>query len=55
MVFSATSAAAAVGEGDPITTSSGRRVYALIGIVLLVVASAIRPTAGCAASRRRSC
>ena len=39
MVFSATSAAAALGKGDPITFLKRQGVYALIGIALLVVAS----------------
>ena len=36
MVYSATSAPAALGSGDPTATSRGRRVYALIGLTLLV-------------------
>ena len=39
MVFSATSAAAALGKGDPITYLKRQGVYALIGIALLVAAS----------------
>jgi cell division protein FtsW len=39
MVFSATSAAAALGKGDPITFLKRQGIYALIGIALLVVAS----------------
>ena len=39
MVFSATSAAAALGKGDPITSLRRQGVYALIGIALLVAAS----------------
>jgi cell division protein FtsW len=39
MVFSATSAAAALGDGDPITFLIRQGVYALLGVVLLVVAS----------------
>jgi cell division protein FtsW len=39
MVFSATSAAAALGKGDPITFLKRQGVYALFGIALLVVLS----------------
>jgi cell division protein FtsW len=39
MVFSATSAAAALGKGDPITFLKRQGIYALFGIMLLVVAS----------------
>ena len=39
MVFSATSAAAALGKGDPITFLERQGVYALIGVALLVAAS----------------
>jgi len=39
MVFSATSAAAALGKGDPITYLKRQGVYALFGIALLVVFS----------------
>ena len=39
MVFSATSAAAALGKGDPITFLKRQGVYALIGVALLVAAS----------------
>ena len=39
MVYSATSAAAALGKGDPITFLKRQGVYALIGIALLVAAS----------------
>ena len=39
MVFSATSAAAALGNGDPVTFLKRQGIYALIGIALLVAAS----------------
>ncbi len=39
MVYSATSAAAALGNGDPVTFLKRQGVYALIGVVLLVVGS----------------
>ena len=39
MVFSATSAAAALGNGDPITFLKRQGVYALLGVGLMVVAS----------------
>jgi cell division protein FtsW len=39
MVYSATSAAAALGNGDPITFLKRQGVYALLGVALLVVAS----------------
>ena len=39
MVYSATSAAAALGNGDPITFLKRQGIYALIGVVLLVVGS----------------
>ena len=39
MVFSATSAAAALGNGDPVTFLKRQGVYALLGIGLLVAAS----------------
>jgi cell division protein FtsW len=39
MVFSATSAAAALGNGDPVTFLKRQGTYALIGIALLVAAS----------------
>ncbi|MGH3071641.1 MAG: putative lipid II flippase FtsW [Gaiellaceae bacterium] len=39
MVYSATSAAAALGNGDPITFLKRQGVYALVGVALLVVAS----------------
>jgi cell division protein FtsW len=39
MVFSATSAAAALGKGDPITFLKRQGVYALFGIAMLVVLS----------------
>ena len=39
MVFSATSAAAALGKGDPITFLERQGIYALIGVALLVAAS----------------
>jgi cell division protein FtsW (lipid II flippase) len=37
MVYSATSAAAAIGNGDPITYLKKHAIYALAGVVLLVV------------------
>jgi cell division protein FtsW len=39
MVFSATSAAAALGNGDPITFLKRQGVYALLGVALMVAAS----------------
>ena len=39
MVFSATSAAAALGNGDPVTFLKRQGIYALIGVGLLVAAS----------------
>ena len=39
MVFSATSAAAALGNGDPITFLKRQGMYALLGVALLVAAS----------------
>jgi cell division protein FtsW len=39
MVYSATSAAAALGNGDPITFLRRQGIYASLGIVLMVVAS----------------
>jgi cell division protein FtsW len=39
MVFSATSAAAALGNGDPITFLERQGVYALLGVALMVAAS----------------
>jgi cell division protein FtsW len=39
MVFSATSAAAALGKGDPITFLKRQGVYALLGVGLMVLAS----------------
>jgi cell division protein FtsW len=39
MVYSATSAAAALGNGDPITFLKRQGIYALIGVALLVVGS----------------
>ena len=39
MVYSATSAAAAIGNGDPMTYLKRQGIYAALGIVLLVVAS----------------
>ena len=39
MVYSATSAAAALGNGDPITFLRRQGIYALLGIALMVVAS----------------
>ena len=39
MVYSATSAAAALGDGDPMTFLKRQAVYALLGVVLMVVAA----------------
>jgi cell division protein FtsW len=39
MVYSATSAAAALGNGDPITFLKRQGIYALLGVALLVAAS----------------
>ena len=39
MVYSATSAAAALGEGDPMTYLKRQSVYALVGVVLMIAAS----------------
>jgi cell division protein FtsW len=39
MVYSATSAAAALGNGDPITFLRRQGIYALLGVALMVVAS----------------
>jgi cell division protein FtsW len=39
MVYSATSAAAALGDGDPMTFLKRQAVYALLGVVLLVAAA----------------
>jgi cell division protein FtsW len=39
MVYSATSAAAALGKGDPITFLKRQGVYALVGVALLLAAS----------------
>ena len=39
MVYSATSAAAALGNGDPVTFLKRQGIYALIGVILLVVGS----------------
>ncbi|MGZ8782645.1 MAG: putative lipid II flippase FtsW [Gaiellaceae bacterium] len=39
MVYSATSAAAALGNGDPVTFLKRQGIYALFGVALLVVAS----------------
>jgi cell division protein FtsW len=39
MVFSATSAAAALGNGDPVTFLKRQGVYALVGVALMVAAS----------------
>ena len=39
MVFSATSAAAALGKGDPVTFLKRQGVYALLGVGLMVLAS----------------
>jgi cell division protein FtsW len=39
MVYSATSASAALGDGDPMSFLKRQTVYALLGVVLLVVAS----------------
>ena len=39
MVYSATSASAALGNGDPMSFLKRQVVYALLGIVLMVVAS----------------
>ena len=39
MVYSATSAAAALGNGDPITFLKRQGIYALVGVLLLVAAS----------------
>jgi cell division protein FtsW len=41
MVYSATSAAAALGDGDPMTYLKRQAVYALLGVILMVVASRI--------------
>ena len=41
MVYSATSAAAALGNGDPMTYLRRQAVYALLGVVLMAVASRI--------------
>jgi cell division protein FtsW len=39
MVYSATSAAAALGKGDPVTFLKRQGIYALIGVTLMLVAS----------------
>ncbi|MHB1242106.1 MAG: putative lipid II flippase FtsW [Gaiellaceae bacterium] len=39
MVYSATSAAAALGKGDPITFLKRQGIYALLGVALMLVAS----------------
>ena len=39
MVYSATSAAAALGKGDPVTFLKRQGVYALVGVALMLVAS----------------
>ena len=43
MVFSATSASAALGNGDPITFLKRQGVYALLGVGLMVAGVALRP------------
>ena len=39
MVYSATSAAAALGKGDPVTFLKRQGIYALVGVALMLVAS----------------
>ena len=39
MVYSATSASAALGNGDPMSYLKRQAVYALIGVVLMALAS----------------
>ena len=39
MVYSATSAAAAINEGDPMTYLKRHAIYAVLGIALMIVAS----------------
>jgi cell division protein FtsW len=41
MVYSATSASAALGNGDPMTYLKRQAVYALVGVVLMAVASRV--------------
>ena len=43
MVYSATSAAAALGKGDPVTFLKRQGVYALAGIALMLVVLPLRP------------
>ena len=54
MVYSATSASAALGNGDPMAYLERQALYALIGIVGMAIASRSTTTA-CATSRRGSC
>ena len=49
MVYSATSAAAALGDGDPGYYLKRQGIYALVGLALLLVALAARLPARCAA------
>jgi cell division protein FtsW len=41
MVFSATSAAAAIGNGDPVTYLKRQGIYAVLGLVLMIAASRV--------------
>src|ERR687884_676747 len=41
MVFSATSAAATIGNGDPVTYLGRQAVYAALGVALLIAASRV--------------
>ena len=60
MVFSATSASAALGAGDPMTFLVKQGAYALVGLVLLALASRfdyhrLRALAPCCSSARSCC
>ena len=48
MVYSATSAAAALGNGDPVTFLKRQGVYALAGVALMLARLALRPPAAAA-------
>ena len=54
MVYSATSASAALGNGDPTCYLKRQAIYALLGLVLLVAVSRIDFRIAPRASRRRS-
>ena len=56
MVYSATSASAALGNGNPTGYLERQAIYAVLGIVLLVVAAALRlPQAAPARADARRC